>query len=142
MKSLANCKPTEFLRQTNLIRKAVSKWLTDTDIMNIRRRVPAFVVAKPGSSAEERAAVVKQNADLQRKQIRDNMSAILDAMLDQYPEETLEILALCCFVDLAHVDDYPISEYLSAITSILSDEAVLGFFTSLAKLGQTNTFKA
>jgi hypothetical protein len=40
MKNLANCKPSEFLKQTNRIRKSVSKWLTDTDIANIRKRMP------------------------------------------------------------------------------------------------------
>ena len=40
VKTLANCTDVEFLRQTNKIRKAVEKWLTDTDIANIRKRMP------------------------------------------------------------------------------------------------------
>ena len=141
MKNLANCKPSEFLKQTNLIRKAVAKWLTDTDIINIRKRMPVYEVATPGASAEDRAEVVKRNADLQRVQVRENLNAILDAMLEDHPDETLEVLALCCFVDPEHVDDYPIKEYLSAINELITDEAVISFFTTLVQLGQTNILK-
>ena len=51
MKNLANCTPTEFFRQTNLIRKSVSKWLTDTDIQGIRKRMPEI---PEDASPEER----------------------------------------------------------------------------------------
>ena len=53
MKNLANCKPSEFLVQTNKIRKSVEKWLKITDIMNIRKVVPP---EKEGQTAEERKA--------------------------------------------------------------------------------------
>lgn len=138
LKTLHTCKPTEFLRQTNLIRKSVSKWLTDTDILNIRQRLPVYETAPANASAEERAAVIKRNAAANKVQARKNLSAMLDAMLDEHPDETLEVLALCCFVDPENVDDYPITDYLEAFTSLISDEAVLGFFTSLASLGQTD----
>lgn len=138
LKTLHTCKPTEFLRQTNLIRKSVSKWLTDTDILNIRKRLPVYETAPADASAEERAAVIKRNAAANKVQARKNLSAMLDAMLDEHPDETLEVLALCCFVDPENVDDYPITDYLEAFTSLISDEPVLGFFTSLASLGQTD----
>jgi len=139
MKNLANCKPSEFLKQTNRIRKAVAKWLTMTDIMNIRRRLPEFEVSAPGASAEDRAAVIRKNAELKRKQMADNTMAILDAVMEDHPDETLEILALCCFIEPEHVDDHPVSEYLTAFAELISDEAVMSFFTSLAKLGLMNT---
>lgn len=37
MKNLANCTPSEFLKQTNKIKKSVEKWLKATDIMEIRK---------------------------------------------------------------------------------------------------------
>ena len=51
MKNLANCKPSEFLVQTNRIRKSVENWLTVTDILNIRRNQPEL---KEGMTKEER----------------------------------------------------------------------------------------
>lgn len=137
MKTLATCKPSEFLAQTNKIRKAVDRWLTDTDIMNIRKRMPAYEKAGENATADEKVRVIQRNAELDREQTRKNLNAILDAMLDEHPNETLEILALCCFVEPAKVDDYPIGSYLQAITDLISDETVIGFFSSLASLGQT-----
>ena len=138
MKTLANCKPSEFLVQTNKIRKSVSRWLTDTDIMNIRRRMPEFETVKETATNEEKIAVIQRNAEKQRKQSMENGNAVLEAILETHPEETLEVLALLCFVDPAHVDDYPMTDYLNAFTELISNEAVVGFFTSLAQLEQMN----
>lgn len=128
MKNLANCKPSEFLAQTNKIRKSVDKWLTDTDIMNIRKRMPEV--------SEHASKKDKDNA--LREQAKKNFNAILDAMLDEHPDETLEVLALICFVEPEDFDNHTVSEYLSSITEMINDEAVVGFFTSLVRLGNMN----
>ena len=121
MKNLANCKPSEFLKQTNKIRKAVSKWLTDTDVMNIRKRVP---IMPEGATDEEKKRALERPAT-------ENFQAIMDAILEEHPDETLELLALLCFVEPEKVDDYEITEYMDSISELLSNESVLGFFTSL-----------
>lgn len=139
MKTLANCKPSEFLKQTNRIKKATEKWLKLTDIMNIRRNAPELKEAPLDADVETKAKIFTENKKLIAEQSLKNLSLILDAMLDKYPDETLELLALICFVDPEHVDDHKMSEYLEAITEMLNDEAVLGFFTSLARWGLTNT---
>lgn len=136
MKNLANCKPSEFLIQTNKIRKSVANWLTVTDIMNIRKRSPEVEEAGAGATMEERQAVVERNVERKNAQIKQNLMDILDAMLVEHPQETLEILALCCFVEPEDVDNHPISEYLGAITDLIETKEVMGFFTSLAKLGK------
>jgi hypothetical protein len=129
MKNLANCKPSEFLVQTNRIRKSAENWLTVTDIMNIRRNQPEL---KEGMTKEERQKAMQE-------QVKKNLSKMFDAMLEAHAKETLELLALLCFVEPENVDDYPISDYLEAVNELLNDKAVLGFFTSLVKLGQKNT---
>ena len=125
MKNLANCKPTEFLKQTNLIRKSVGKWLTDTDIMNIRKRMPEI----KDDASDEEIETAKRN------QARENLEAILDAILEDHPDETLEVLALMCFVEPKNVDDHEMWEYLDSIQELIENESVLGFFTSLANWG-------
>lgn len=135
-KTLASCKPSEFLKQTNRIRKAVEKWLTDTDIVNIRRRLPEL--EKVPADADGAQDVIDRNRQRKLEQMQANLSAILDAVLEDHPDETLEILALCCFIEPPDADSYPVAFYLTAITELISDEAVLGFFTSLASLGQRN----
>ena len=122
MKNLANCNPSEFLTQTNRIRKSVSKWLTDTDIVNIRKRMPKI---DENASDEERKKAYS-------KQASENINAVLDSILDEHPDETLELLALCCFVEPENVNDYKMSDYFSSLTELMGDEAVIGFFQSLA----------
>lgn len=128
MKNLANCKPSEFLVQSNKIRKSVEKWIKLTDLQNIRKRIPPL---KEGQTAEERRKELQTQAS-------KNMSAMLDAIMEEHPEETLELLALLCFVEPEHVDDYPISFYLENFSELIRDQAVIGFFISLIQLGQTN----
>lgn len=139
MKTLANCKPTEFLKRTNRIKKAAEKWLTATDIMAIRRNMPELEVPDLDASVEEKARIMAENKQKRDAQVRANVSQILDNILDKHPDETLELLALVCFVEPKDVDDHTIDEYLTAITEMINNEAVLGFFTSLARWGVMNT---
>lgn len=129
MKNLANCKPSEFLKQTNRIRKSVSKWLTDTDVMNIRKRLPNL--ADDVTDEEKNEAY--------NEQAKENFSSILDAILDEHPDETLELLALLCFVEPEHVDDYEITEYLDSFRELMNNKSVFSFFTSLMQLANQLT---
>lgn len=121
MKNLANCKPSEFLKQTNKIRKAVANWLTATDIVNIRKRKPRI---NDDMSDEEKQKALSE-------QVNENFNTILDTILDKHPDETLELFGLMCFVDKEHIDDYTVSEYLDSFNELMNDKAVLTFFTSL-----------
>lgn len=136
MKNLANCKPSEFLIQTNKIRKSVANWLTVTDIMNIRKRLPELEEAGDGATTDERQAVVERNLKKKNEQVKQNLMDILDAMLVDHPTETLEILALCCFVEPEDVDNHPMSEYIGAITELIDTKEVWSFFISLARLAK------
>ena len=125
MKNLANCGPREFLRQTTRVRHAVKNWLTLTEIMSIRRRTPALPADLPEDERNKRLT----------EQARDNLDAMLDAVMEKHPDETVEVLALCCFIEPEDADDHPMSEYLGAIGEILEDQNVMRFFTSLMRLG-------
>ena len=138
-KNLATCKPSEFLKQTYRIKNSVEKWLTDTDILNIRKNLPQLVPLSKDMSDEERLAVFEENKRKSQEQLKKNAMAILDAVMDKHADETLAILALCCFVEPDHVDDHPIEFYLNNFTEIISNKAVVGFFTSLAQLEAMNT---
>ena len=137
MKNLANCKPSEFLKQTNRIRKSVEKWLNVTDVMSIRRRKPeSMPEVQAGMSQDEVDAVREKQRQMMAEQAQRNLKDMLDSMLDNHPDETLEVLALCCFVEPEHVDDHTVSEYLLSINELLADEAVRDFFTFLMQLVQ------
>lgn len=126
LKNLATCKPSEFLSQTNKIRKAVKNWLTLTDIMNIRKRMPELT---DDMSDEEKEALVK-------KQTNENFNAILDSVLEEHADETLEVLALASFVDPKDVDNHTVKEYIRSFTELINDEDIISFFTSLIGLEQ------
>lgn len=128
MKTLANCTPREFLKQTNKIRKSVEKWLTLTQILEVRKRKPAI---KEGATlAEQRAALSEQ--------MRKNLFEMLDRMLDKHPDETAELLGLLCFIEPEDLDNHSMGELLGNIAEILNSEEVISFFISLARLGNTN----
>lgn len=129
MKNLATCTPTEFLKQSNKIRKSVEQWLTVTDVMNIRAKHPTFT--DDMSDEEKRKAV--------NEQVKKNLSEMFDAILEKHPEETVELLALLCFVEPEKADDHKMVEYLASFYEMLSDETVMDFFTLLVQLAQKNT---
>ena len=129
LKTLASCKPSEFLAQTNKIRKIAEKWLKETDLMKIRSTKPVY----PEGATDEEKKQILQN------QVKENLSRMLDAILEKGAQETLDLLALICFVEPKDVDKHSMSEYITAVTEVISDSAVLGFFTSLMRLGQMNT---
>lgn len=124
MKNLANCKPSEFLRQTNKIRKSVDKWLTLADIKNIRKNTPEI----PEDATKE----VRQ--ELMFKQGKENLNKMLDNILDKHPDETLELLALLSFVEPEDVDNYSVSEYLASFNELIGNKEVVSFFGSLMQL--------
>ena len=140
--NLASCKPSEFLKQTYRIKKSVETWLKATDIFSIRRNLPKLTPITNDMSEEERAEIFKDNRKKTQEQILKNFNAMLDAVLFDHADKTLEILALCCFVEPAEVDNYTIEFYLENVTELLNNKAVVGFFTSLAQLAQMNSANA
>lgn len=139
MKNLANCKPSEFLAQTFKIKKSLQEWLDVTKLMEIRKNKPQGLITLDGLSGEERENAIKENKKKAQEQLKKNLADILDKMLNENAEKTLEVLALCCFVDPADVDNYPMSDYLESLGELISDKGVLNFFLSLVQLGQMNT---
>lgn len=120
-KNLANCTPTEFAVQTRLIKHAVEHWLTETDIMSIRKTQPVI----PQDASEEEVKKILQEQALK------NLSAMFDAIMDEHPKETVELLGLLCFVPVAEVDNYPMTYYMDSIGELLAEQSVWNFFTSL-----------
>lgn len=139
MKNLANCKPSEFLAQTFKIKKSLQEWLDVTKLMEIRKNKPQGLINLDGLSGEERENAIKENKKKAQDQLKKNLADILDKMLNENAEKTLEVLALCCFVDPTDVDNYPMSDYLDSLGELISDKGVLNFFSSLVQLGQKNT---
>lgn len=128
MKTLANCTPREFLAQTNKIRKVAKDWLDKTKVLDIRKSAPVF---EDGATDEQKKAAILEQA-------KKNLYAMLDAVLEKYPDETVSLLCLCCFIDPEDAENHSMAEFLGNIGEVLNDENVVSFFTSLASLAQMN----
>ena len=83
----------------------------------------------------EKARTKEEKKELIAEQSRKNFSEMLDSALEQHPEETLGVLALCCFIPVEQADEQPMEFYVDAIADLMESEAVMRFFTSLVKLG-------
>lgn len=132
MKTLANCAPREFLKQTARIRHVAADWLDMTKVLEIRKNAPNI---PKDATAEEKQRLIQE-------QTKKNLSKILDAILDEHPDETLDLLALMCFIEPEDVDKHSVDFYFDAIAELLSNKAVVRFFTSLVQLEQINTSSA
>lgn len=132
MKHLANCTPTEFLAQTVKIKHAAAEWLTKTDIAEIRKLRP--VITDAMTKEEKRIEWEKYTSE--------SLNMLFDALAEKHPKETLELLALMCFVEPEHVDDYTTNDYFGALAEMLGSNAVIGFFIALTKLARTGIFRA
>ena len=129
MKTLANCTPREFLKQTAKIRHKAADWLDMTQIMEIRKEMPEI---PKDATREEKQKLIQD-------QTKKNLSKIFDAILDEHPDETLDLLGLMCFVEPEDVDKHDVGFYLDAISELISNESVIRFFTSLVQLDQIGT---
>lgn len=118
MKTLANCTPTEFLKQTMAIKAPLERWFKETGIPEIRKRKPAGFDKMTAKQKEEAIS----------EQANDNLADMLAAAMEKDPDGTLEVMALCCFTDPADVDSHPMVEYLDALLEMIGNEAVRSFF--------------
>lgn len=141
MKTLANCNPREFLKQANRVRGAADKWLTATKILEIRSRMPKVEAKKP-EDKEELAANIEARKRAFAEQARKNAFDMLEAMFETNADGTLELLALCCFVEPEDVNNHTMSDYLICVSELIEDPGVMRFFGSLAKLGLTSSVTA
>lgn len=118
MKTLANCDNIEFMQQTYKIIDAIKEYLTETKIMEIRKRVPDT----EGMSEEEKAETLKQAG-------YNNLMEMIKTALDTNADKTLHVLGLVCFCktdDEIKTNRRMLQEAIEALT----DESVLGFFIS------------
>ena len=120
-KNLTNCNLKEFMVQTRLIKYSVEKWLKETDILNIRKSMPKI----PDDTPDDK------RAEILRKQSAENLSRMFDAIFDEHPDETVQLIALMCFVPVSEIEEHPVSFYLQSVTEMLNDKIVWDFFSSL-----------
>ena len=141
-KNLANCTPDEFLEQSFLIMNASEKFMKVNDILGIRSRKVEGLQEIPKDNEEEADRVRRENAKKITAQRMKNVKDLLTSMMHTHKSETLELLALSCFIDPADVNNYTMPFFLRNVGEMISDQDVLAFFTSLGMVEQTGIFSA
>ena len=82
MKNLANCKPSEFLKQTYKIKKSVEKWIKDVDLMNIRKNMPVLPKVTKDMPEEEAERIKKENRNaIEKFAINKPFDVVFDSAL-------------------------------------------------------------
>lgn len=132
MKTIANCSPREFLIQTNKIRKRAAEWLTLTKVLDIRKRAPKFTEDMTDAEKHEAA----------RAKAKENIMDMLDSAMGEHPNETAELLGLMCFIEPEDLDNHTMIELLTPIKELISNQEVIDFFISLARLDRTVSLTA
>lgn len=129
MKTLANCSPVEFLRQTNKIRHAAEEFMKETGVLELRKRQPKLT----GKETEEEKKAARD------KQSRQNLSDMADLLMDANAEKTAELLGMLCFVEPEDAAKAKGIDFLSPAMELISSKPVIDFLLSLARLEQTIT---
>lgn len=129
MKTLANCSPVDFLRQTNKIRHAAAGFMKETGVLELRKRRPELTGKE--TDAEKRAALDKQ--------ARQNLSDMADLLMDANAEKTAELLGMLCFMEPEDVANANGIDFLTPASELISSRPVIDFLLSLARLEQTIT---
>jgi hypothetical protein len=107
--------------------------------MNIRTKKPKLEPFTNDMSEEDKEAAKERNRVALIEQAQENLSEMLDKMLDDYPEQTLEVIGLINFIDKSELDNYKMVDLMANTLEMLEDEAVMGFFGLLMRLGSKNT---
>lgn len=144
LENIATCPPTKALAQCYKISEKLEKWLTVTDIANIRATAPNLLAIPriPEKASEEekekireevKKAIEENEKRLSRQSI-DNGFAIIKSVMGEHPEETMELLAMCCFIEPKDKDNYPLPFYMDALADIFENESIWRFFKSSVRL--------
>lgn len=129
MKTLANCTPVEFLRQTNKIRHAAAGFMKETGVLELRKRKPELTGKE--TDAEKKAALDKQ--------ARQNLSDMADLLMDANAEKTAELLGMLCFMEPENVAKAKGIDFMTPAIEFLNTKPVIDFLLSLAKSEETST---
>ncbi len=129
IKTLANCKVKEFLKQANKIRHEVEDLFKAANIKEIRKNIPTFT----GEETEE------EKAEIIRQQGRKNISDILDNCLEKNVDKTVKVIGLMCFKTEKEAENMEVSEFYDVVFELLGSKRVMDFFTKLVNSGLIDT---
>lgn len=127
MKTIASLKGADFLRACNKVRYAAQEALAETQVLEIRKRMP---ILNDKMTEEERNAALE-------KQSKKNISDMIDRLLEEKPEETYKLLQAVIIRE--GDEELDGIDLLSAALELVSDPKVISFLSRLTGLVLANT---
>lgn len=128
MKTIATLKGADFLRACNKVRYAAQEMLSETKVLDIRKRMPIMDINM--TEAERKAALEKQT--------KKNISDMLDRLLEEKPEETYKLLQAMITPEEGDGELDGI-DLMCAALELISNPKVIDFLSRLTKLALGNT---
>lgn len=129
MKTLANCKATEFAVQVNKIRHEIAGFYEAIGIKKLKEEAAAL--AAKATSKEETEAV-------RRKYLSD----LLDSALEINAEATVAVIGLAAFKTREEALAMSSGEMLEIFSQLIGCKAVIDFFVNAGKSGLFDTAKS
>lgn len=126
MKTIASLKGADFLRACNKVRYAAQEALAETQVLEIRKRMP---ILNDKMTEEERNAAFE-------KQSKKNISDMIDRLLEEKPEETYKLLQ--AMIIRESDEELDGIDLLSAALELVSDPKVISFLSRLTGLVLAN----
>lgn len=127
MKTIASLKGADFLRACNKVRYAAQEALAETQVLEIRKRMP---ILNDKMTEEERNAAFE-------KQSKKNISDMIDRLMEEKPEETYKFLQAVIIRE--GDEELDGIDLLSAALELVSDPKVISFLSRLTGLVLANT---
>lgn len=128
MKTIATLKGADFLRACNKVRYAAQEMLSETKVLEIRKRMPILDINM--TEADRKTALEKQT--------KKNISDMLDRLLEEKPEETYKLLQAMIIPEESDGELDGI-DLMCAALELISNPKVIDFLSRLAKLALGNT---
>ena len=135
-KNLLNCKPSEALAQMWKVAEIASPWLAATKIFEIKKPIPPekFKVVPENGTEEEKRIANAYNNNVARAEVKKRLFEMLQVMLKDNAQQTLELIAVANFVEPEDIDEYDFADFLEPISEMISDQRLVNFFISAARL--------
>lgn len=125
LKTLANCKNSEFLPQANRCKKLIYDFYEKIDLQKI--------------AAQYREQYQKAATEEISEVSKAFVSEVMTTMLEKYPVDTISVIAALGFMTFEEADEADPSDLLAIGLQCMSSRRVMDFFINVAALGGKDT---
>lgn len=124
-KTLANCKNSEFMAQANKTRKLVNEYYHKINI--------------PAIAANYKEKYQDKDAEQSNEVSREFITDVFTTMLEEYPVDTIGVIAVMGFMTVDEAEEVDPSELLKIVFECISSQRVLDFFINVEVLVGSGT---